>query len=428
MQTLADCYLRRTTKEEQLLYDHLLYFVQTEPAREMIERFRRLFIGGRDYQPVAVRAALEDLACQKQIEGEFPFILNRCCHILINRWQTNSNTRWAIPELVEVFRFIPPVGTVQSRGARRVRQLLWDFRETEQYLTLQRLARVIEHTHEESGQLRPARERDGSNLVGTLINRYPYLYEHCLLSQDSSYEHQQTVRQIRDRIQKQFELDLSQFAMYQMRSLQTGKSGRIIQPVPNPTLLSDQELQSALHQFVGKIQGDRTHYDLANSFLKQSLRTSSFRLFKDDLYDYLIDSIDPRYGNRQFNERLYQQLRDTLTRYDSQKPNNTLLLRTSSHLLNFLVVESLQRPNHYIFVDLVTNLGPTSTVVLLLKITLLCKQVKPYLEKRFSILFNHYEASEEDGVPWLVKSMENMHIALSVHFGSIDISFLNRLL
>jgi hypothetical protein len=78
-------------------------------------------------------------------------------------------------------------------------------------------------------------------------------------------------------------------------------------------------------------------------------------------------------------------------------------------------------------VDLITNMGVTRTVGLLLKVVLLCNKVKPYLEKRFSILFNHYESFAKDGVPWLVKSLESLQVALSVHFGKVDVSCFKQL-
>jgi hypothetical protein len=427
---LINPYPTSTGDHEQVVCDHLLYAVQTEDPDSLLDRFRRLFIGGRHYEPLDVRQALEAIAIEKGADQTFPFFLNRCCHILVNRWQVQPNARWAIPELVEQLKLVPPVGNTYARGPRRLRQLMHDFLKTEQYVTLQRLATVIKHTSENQGKLRPRpynpAEAENERLVGQLINRYPYLYEHCLLSQDSSYEHQQTVRQIRDQLQMQFELDLSHYVTYQLRLQEAKKRGRIIHPVENPTLLSDRELDYALRHFVGRVQGNRTSDDLAKSFLTHSLQAPSFRTFKDDLYEYLIASIDPRYGKRKFNDKLYEKLQSTLPRYDGQKPNNTLLLRTSSHLLNFLVVESPQRPNHYVFVDLVTNLGATPTIMLLLKITLLCHQVKPSLEKRFAILFSHYESSTEDGVPWLVQSMENIHVALSTHFGGLDLSYLKN--
>jgi hypothetical protein len=424
--TWTESDIRQTSLEEQQLYDHLLYCVQVESASQLIERFQRLFLDGARYVDPQVWMALEKLAMDKRAEQEFKFVINRCCHILINRWQLQPHLQGSIQELVALFENPPDPTKVQSRGARRMRQLVQLFTETEQYVTLQRLSRVMSETAEAN--------TNGSKQVGALIQRYPYLYEHCLLSEDSSYEHQQTVRQIQSRVQRRFEFDLSQYVTYQVRRAQAlrspSKEGmeRIIQPVKNPTLLSDRELGVALKQFVGKVQGSYTYRDIAQSFLTHTAQTSSYKEFKEDLYEYLTASIDPAFGKRQFNDRLYTHLKSTLPHSESQRPSEFLIVRTCSQLLNFLVVESPQRPNHFTFVDLITNLGATLTTGLLLKIVLLCRKVKPYLEKRFSILFNHYESSTRDGVPWLVTSLENLNIAFSVHFGSADLSCLNQIM
>ncbi len=426
MTTWTDSGIRQNSLEEQQLYDHLLYCVQVELPNQLIERFQGLFLDGSRYVDPQIWLALEKLAMDKRAEQEFKFVLNRCCHILINRWQMQPQLQGAIPQLVALFDNPPDYRRVQSRGARRLRQLVQLFTETEQYLMLRRLAQVVSEAPQVTG--------NGSRVVGTLIQRYPYLYEHCLLSEDSSYEHQQTVRQIQARVQRRFELDLSQYVTYQVRRAQALRSNskealeRIIQPVNNPTLLSERELAAALKQFVGKVQGSHTYRDVAQSFLTHTSHTSTYKEFKDDLYEYLAGSIDSAYGKRQFNDRLYTHLNSTLPQCDSQKPTEFLLVRTCSQLLNFLVVESPQRPNHFIFVDLITNLGATLTTGLLLKIVLLCRKVKPYLEKRFAILFNHYESSTRDGVPWLVTSLENLNIAFSVHFGSADLSCLNQIM
>ncbi|HEY9905451.1 MAG TPA: hypothetical protein V6D43_23980 [Candidatus Sericytochromatia bacterium] len=426
MTTWTESDIRQTSLEEQQLYDHLLYCVQVESASQLIERFQRLFLDGARYVDPQVWMALEKLAMDKRAEQEFKFVINRCCHILINRWQLQPHLQGSIQELVALFENPPDPTKVQSRGARRMRQLVQLFTETEQYVTLQRLSRVMSETAEAN--------TNGSKQVGALIQRYPYLYEHCLLSEDSSYEHQQTVRQIQSRVQRRFEFDLSQYVTYQVRRAQAlrspSKEGmeRIIQPVKNPTLLSDRELGVALKQFVGKVQGSYTYRDIAQSFLTHTAQTSSYKEFKEDLYEYLTASIDPAFGKRQFNDRLYTHLKSTLPHSESQRPSEFLIVRTCSQLLNFLVVESPQRPNHFTFVDLITNLGATLTTGLLLKIVLLCRKVKPYLEKRFSILFNHYESSTRDGVPWLVTSLENLNIAFSVHFGSADLSCLNQIM
>ena len=139
-------------------------------------------------------------------------------------------------------------------------------------------------------------------------------------------------------------------------------------------------------------------------------------------------AIDPAFGKRRFNDNLYNHLLSVSPQNDSKKPDEFMIIRTCSQVLNYLVVESLQKPQHFVFVDLITNLGATYTIGLLLKIVMICNKVKPYLEKRFAILFNHYETSSKDGVPWLVKSLENLNVGLSIHFGGADVSCISHLM
>jgi hypothetical protein len=77
--------------------------------------------------------------------------------------------------------------------------------------------------------------------------------------------------------------------------------------------------------------------------------------------------------------------------------------------------------------DMISNMGTTKTIGLLLKLVLVCSKVKPYLEKRFSILFNHYESFTREGASWLVRSLEKVNVAFSVNFGNLDMSFLRRI-
>ena len=422
-------YNRQSQEQEQLLYNHWLELVQVEQPAELISRFRTLFIEGSGYPDRSVADALEKIAASENAQQEFKYILNRCCHILINRWQTYPNKQAAIPELIAVFEEPPKilVGYSRSRGRAALPKLVNQFTESEQYLTLQRLAKVINHSNEDSSNSKtPA-----TLALGTLIPRYPYLYKHCLLSDDSTYEQQKIIKKIQAQKQQQFEVNLSQYVAHQVRKAQTARRetsitfNRSIQNINNPTLLSDPELFFALKQFVGKVEGADTYRQLADRFTANARTAGSYRSFKDDLYEYLISSVtDNRYGKRQFNEKLYKQLQKTFPHNDAQKFNEFLMIRTCSQLLNFLVVESPARPNHFVFIDLISNLGPTQTTGLLLKIVLICGKVKPYLEKRLAILFGHYEFSTREGVVWLVKALENVNLALTTNFGKVDVSFL----
>lgn len=424
-------YLRQTTPDEQKLYDYFLYSVQTQTPEEILETFRLVFIEGKQVAIADVHEAFARLIKQDSADQDFQYILNRCCHIIINRWQIHPHLQVHIPQLINLLGDLPTLqGYNLSRHSRRVRQLVHHFANTDQYTTLKRLARVIEDD-QQAKDTTPSETDE----VGSLIRRYPYLYDYCLLSDDSSYEHQQTIRRLQHKIQRQFELDLSHYVAYQVRLAQVARRTKSLEQaknnltrIPNPTLLTDKELGTALKHFVGKVHGGYTHKDLSLQFLRQSIQAPSYGIFKEELFSYLISSVDSRYGNVKFNRKLYERIQQILPEYVDQKPSELLLIRTASQLLNFLTVESPHNREHYIFVDMITNLGPTATMVLLLKVLFVCHKVRPNLEKRFSILFNHYERASRDGVPWLIKSMENLHLALSVHFGEADVSCLNQIM
>jgi len=127
--TWTNIYNRQIHPEEQILYNHWLELVQLETPAELIDRFRTLFIDCTGYPDRSIAQALEKLAASKQAEQEFKYILNRCCHIPINRWQTYPSKQAAIPELIAVFEDAPFVvfGNSRSRAIGCIPQLVHQF-------------------------------------------------------------------------------------------------------------------------------------------------------------------------------------------------------------------------------------------------------------------------------------------------------------
>ncbi|HEY9662720.1 MAG TPA: hypothetical protein V6C65_30070 [Allocoleopsis sp.] len=405
-----------TLAEEQCLYDHLLICVRAELPEELLVRFRALFVNAIGYSDQQVWRAMERIVQAPLIERDFKFILNRCCHILINHWLMQPRQHYAIPLLVNLLTTIPD-SPGQNRTTKRLRQFGRTFQQSEQFAALKRLSELVNHSADGSigSETKP---------LGSLIRRYPCLYEHNLLTVDSTDEERHRIRRMQRQVQQQFEQDLARYATYKVQlcsrsspvtPLSQGRSNQ------NPTLLSDRKLDKALRQFGGKIDGHNTYRDMAQRFLTYSKHSPCYRHFKKDLYDYLTASVDPRYGHRQFNPRLADYLQATLSDQDDQPLNDVLLVGTCRRLLNFLVVENQQHLNHVVFVDLLGNLGISMTIGLLLKVLLICRTVKPYLEKQFALLFQHYEASAREGVLWLVESLEHLNVALSVNFGSLKL-------
>ena len=412
-------------QEEQKLYDHFLNKVKVCSPEDVIESFRSLFVKGKAGDNPSVYTALVKIVNHREAEDNFQFVINRCCHVLINRWQLELATQPKIPELVEVFDDLVPILVGGSNTMLRLRQLMIGFTKTDYFVQLKRLQRVIGESRE---------SRKTIVYVGNLINRYPYLYEHSLVNDDSGIEQQETVRQIKAQLEKRFEIDLTQYVTYQVRMAQVqrnpklhDKAAQILQPIENPTLLTNKELGVALKHFIGTVEGGYTYRELSQSFVSHISSARTYKDYKNDLYDYIIKSVDPKYGKHRFNKGLYEKIQSISPEFDFKKPDELLILRTSANLFNYLVVDSPSSPNHLLFLDMISNMGTTNTIGMLLKLVLVCGKVKPYLEKRFSILFNHYESFARDRVPWLVKSLENLHVAFCTNYGKADFSLLKQI-
>lgn len=410
---------------EQIIYEHFLYVVKTEKPARVLERFRNLFIEGVTYTDNRIWATIESLAFEKTAEQNFPLIINRCCYILVNYWQMQPAGRSPIASLVGMFANLNDVRMTYSRVVRRLRHLLHLYLQSEDYPKLKRLNFVLNGNTEgkDSIQEQP---------LGTLINRYPYLYEHSLVTEERTLENVETIKRVQRDLRQQQESSLSHYLTYQVRrsriKAQLGPDAANNLPtIANPTLLSTKELGMAFGQFAGKAEGDATYQDLSRCFVSRLQMQPTIKSFKGDLFDYIVSGVDSSYGRRSFNDRLYKTIDSILPDRDRQQLDELSLLRTCTHVLNHLVIESPSNPQHFVFMDMISNLGAVFTTGLLLKIVLICNKVKPLLESRLSILFNHYESSQCKGVPWLVKSLENWNVAGAIHFGKIDASSLNFL-
>ncbi|MEM6611342.1 MAG: hypothetical protein AAF652_03635 [Cyanobacteria bacterium P01_C01_bin.72] len=425
--------LGSTKREQEQIYSHLLYCVKSEPPEKILDRFKNLFIRGTGYQDNRVYMALAKIVDSGDADWEFAPFFNRCCHIIVNRWQMQPYSRYEIIELVFLIEQAFPPGGACSRTSRKLRKLVKDFQQSEFFLRIQRLARLID------GSLEPEMRRSKkievvSNSVGDLIQRYPYLHQHCLVTEGSTDEFQQTVQSIQEGIQSGYELNLSQYITHRVRVAKLIKQykaanktkipKKLINKVKNPTLLSDRELERALHHYIGKVEQNYTYHDLSQNFLNYTSQVKTYKDFKADLYQYITSGLDGSYSKKHLNHKLCSYLQGTLVDFDHRELDEFLIIRTYCQIFKFLVVDTKGSGNHEQYLNLVNHLGAVKTIGLLLKLVLVCGKVKPYLEKRFSILFAHYETIAEDQATWLVKSLENLQVAFSIHFGAADFSLI----
>jgi hypothetical protein len=407
---------------EQIIYDHFLQVIKTETPDALLTRFHSLFIEGANYSDSRIYATIETLAFEKTAEQNFPLTINRCCYILVNHWQLQPSGNVFINRLVEMLAHPSEVKSNYSRIIRRLRQLLQLYVQGRDYQMLNRLNTVL------NGQTL-GRDEIEAEPLGKLITRYPYLYEYALVSEERTIENVAIIKRIQQDLRRQQETNLSQYFTYQVRKsrikAQVGRdAAKNLIRIANPTLLPSKELGIALIQFTGKAENGKSYQDLSHAFVAQLQRKPTIKSFKRDLYNYLIAGIDSSYGKRGFNDRLHKTIDGILIDRDAQQLDEISQLRICTHVLNYLVVESTTKAQHFVFMDLINNLGAVATTGLLLKIVLICHKTKPLLESRLSILFSHYEASHCREISWLVKSLEHWNIAEAIHFEKLDASSL----
>ncbi|MBU6230117.1 MAG: hypothetical protein KGQ93_10535 [Cyanobacteria bacterium REEB459] len=402
------------TAEEEVLYQYFQHWRRQESAHQLLERFRSLFLEGNVDTDHQVGAALFGLSTSQDAEHKFKYVLNRCCYILINYWYGQSRDHWAIPELIALFDDRTTVSSVAQ--VQRVRALLRQFLASEQYVALDRLRRIFLAPKESPANLAIA----GEQPLASRIRYYPFLYDTSLLTQDSGQEQAKNIGDLRLKAEANLGICLARYHNY---GLQTRPSAGA---ASNPTLLEASELTAALNYYTGKVDQGRTQKDSASWFQTYSKTARCFRDFKDEFVDYLIApiaAVDPRYSNNTFTRNLRQHLRDTMANFDDQQLSRYIHTRFCQQVLNFLVVDNPQRPVFRRFCHLLEDIGYTLTIGLLLRVVLFCSEAKPWLERRFSVLFNLHEQRLCKDVPWLVQSLEHLNIALVTNFNQIGYQF-----
>lgn len=408
-----------TDKLEQQIYDHLLHHAKMELPEQVLHRFQLLFIQGGAYPEAEIRAALHNLVrSTKDKYNFFPFF-NRCCFIIVNRWQMQLLYRENIVQFVEMIKQCraASVMTSQPTPSGKLRFWIQEYTRSPLFQKLQQLADF----------LNPKNDLDERRPLSSLLYRYPSLYTHCLSSQEDSSEYQGLIQQTQKTAQERFEEDLSKYVTYSLMNLSAQQSDSPLILPDNPTLLTHDEVCKTLQHFVSKADRPATYRERADEFWLPGNRPKTYSSFKSSLYDYMLEGIPTKFGENRFNQQLSTLLKDLHPESNAQPVNDVLIVRTCNQLLNFLVIESRQQPKHIVFMNLLNNLGSTQTMGLLLRVVLLCRKVKPNLDRRFSLLFEHYGGEIRSSVKWLVKCLEKLNLAWCSHFSDKSLSFVQML-
>lgn len=414
--------------DTELICHHLIQ-LRNLPAAHAIQSFRSLFMEGVDYPEGKILQALNQIVESEWAESEFTHVLNRCCYILINHWWSKPGFERATVDLINLFEQLPPVILSPWLNTPKLRSLVQKFIQTPQYQTLQRYAQVAEHDFQTTHKTQDPHSDQGENSkqMDELIYRYPFLYPHFLLSDNSGELGQRAVKRKQAEMQQQFEDCLWNYAPNLLHPTPPST------PLQNPTLLSDTSLKTAIAHFAGHVEAQCNYQQLSQQFLGTASRVQSLKALKQEMFTYLTGTIRhsrrPGYGNHAFNDWLQNQLKQILPESDGAPPSGLLLIQLCDQLLESLIAGSTQTNKHSMFLDLQGNLGSTLAIGFLLKIVLVCCQVKSNLKfvknrmaERFSSLLRHYATSLKKDVEWLTECLDHWMIAQAIHFGRYEFS------
>ncbi|MEW5857261.1 MAG: hypothetical protein AB1861_07765 [Cyanobacteriota bacterium] len=371
-----------------MIYRFLVDIVQQWSPEAVLQEFKQLFIY---YTPNAVNTdaikALSDILFANN-EEDFKNTLKRSCYILINNWETTRSYK-AIKELVLLFGDLNISKSTLSPSLSKLRLWLANFIKSPDYQDLKIFAaRYEEHeaTH--------------------WSHRYTsYLLVPQYANLANPVEQREAARALSQELKDRFKFEL---AMYTARS-QSAMPREILPK--NPTGLGDEVLR-LIKTIVAK-RGPFSYTNLANIFLQQT-QALPYKNFKHSLQKYLIFSVENRNFVEVLKTKLAEKLDTVYENHHEETLDDALLLRTCNRVIEYLTTENHREPSP-LFILLMSQGHPLTLVIVLLKILLICKNVRTHLETCIAELIKYYMHYPEEDCKWVVNFFEIFHITFAIY-------------
>ena len=107
----------------------------------------------------------------------------------------------------------------------------------------------------------------------------------------------------------------------------------MITKADNPSLLSEKAFRIALQQYVGKQNDGGTLLERSQLFIAKNKHRKNYSLFKQDLYNFLVEGIKPRNNTYQFASGLeekfiniFPQASEKPSKFNSNPPNLSAII------------------------------------------------------------------------------------------------------
>jgi hypothetical protein len=388
--------LHGAASPQEAICEFLLSIVKKWSPEAVLVQFQELFMRHTHADEFALKC-LSQIILDNQ-EQEFGDLLRRSCYILINNWDISRNHDYIHP-LIHLFEDPSFQEHTDSLILGRLREWIRNFVASPDFAAL----KLVTARFEDRG-------------TGHWSRRYTsYLLAPQYANLDNPLEQRQVAQKVSRQLKDQFKFDL---AMYTARSESVHAN---LKALKNPTSLGDEVLR-LIKKVVVK-RGSYSYPNLAKLFLEQT-QDLNYKAFKQSLLEYLFFGIEPDEFAATLKLRLAEQLGTLYGTHHGKKIDEALLLRTVKRLAESLTTERNGEPSD-LFILLSSQQNPLVLVILLLKLTLICRYVKTHLEVCIAHVVTYYEDYQEQDCAWVIQFLELFTIILTIYSENVEYSLVN---
>ncbi|OLP17914.1 hypothetical protein BST81_12715 [Leptolyngbya sp. 'hensonii'] len=402
---------RGIQQAQEVIYSSLLEIVKHWPPEDVLLEFKNLFIYHANSFSSEVFSAVYEIIFSNN-QKEFINTLKRCCYILINNWAITRKQEY-ITQLIQLFSDPALKQRTQSPTLKRLRIWIAVFLDSHDFQELKLFAARY--------------EVDQSQIPGQWKQRYTsFLLAPQYADLDNPIEQREAARVLSKQLRERFKFDL---AMYVTRSQSRLSQPKVVSdpeggpshpaqantPV-NPTALGDEALR--LIKLILVRRGQFSYTNVAHIFVKQ-INGMRFSEFKASLLQYLTFAVE----DQQFVETIHRGLAEKLsvlyTHHQTETITDALLLRTCNRVIEYVTTEEQGEPSP-LFISLVSAGNPLPLVVLLLKIILISRNSRLYLEARIAKLIEYYGNLPENDCKWVIHFLEVLNVTFAIYAENVE--------
>lgn len=374
-------------------------------------------------------------------EDDISYIVNACCYCLINYLNLSRYDRDISPESLDLLTRL--LKLLQEARNNSLGYYLTPFFERQgentedtaimvpsHYERLEQLLKVYQERASKSKYFSASVGAVRSNhhrILSKSIMRYPSIYAD-VLGTDANKVFRQKFAKEKQQKQQDYSVSLYQHLVYELSGGRTMIGGMVdIKGTTNlkgdnPSRLELDDLRKSVNFFA----------DISNTnsvaIFNKLVNSQSTEQFKWELHKTILDFLPERHQTSFFGTRLMARLGSLFSHYVSL--DSAKLVSIISRLLSFLIIEGDH--NHYIFVNLLSNIGSKRVLGMLVNLARLCPDkdkfpLKDEIDRRLAWLFKHYSDYPEIEVQWLIRLLENYNVATAVIFEKFDIQGLKML-